>query len=98
MSCAFKVVQIVHGSKVYQVCYLACLQDFVDLGSQLVGYGVQGVAGSNPAVPIRINGRLVRTCAARRFARQGDVSWFARPSPLFDSSQLPSRGTAATST
>jgi len=52
MSCAFKVAQIVHGSKVNQVCCLAYLHDFVDLGSQLVGYGVQGVAGSNPAVPI----------------------------------------------
>jgi hypothetical protein len=52
MSCAVKVVQIAHGSKVNQVRYLAHLHDFVDLESQLVGYGVQGVAGSNPAVPI----------------------------------------------
>jgi hypothetical protein len=56
MSCAFKVVQIMHGSKVIQVRYLVHLHDFVHLESQLVGYGVQGVAGSNPAVPIELRG------------------------------------------
>jgi hypothetical protein len=52
MSCVIEVAQIVHGSKVNQVRYLAHLHDFVDLASQSMGYGVQGVAGSNPAVPI----------------------------------------------
>jgi hypothetical protein len=56
MSCAFKFVNLVHGSKVNQLHYLAHLHDFVDLGSQLVDYGVQGVAGSNPAVPIELRG------------------------------------------
>jgi hypothetical protein len=52
MSCAFKVAPIPHGLKVIQVFHPANLHDFARPAVQSAGYGVQGVAGSNPAVPI----------------------------------------------